>query len=321
MKTNAALALLVALLSVATVTAGGVVINPGSESTLSNTPATGGSESTNGNFLYTLVSTHDLDAKRITAGVLSTPTSIGTGTASSQIFYDFEVGSTPETVNHTVGAWINYVALWQGSQAVLAVGASNATVDVDMVLRDLTESRNLHFESIHELDLKTFKVKFVLLGIDFDDSGSKVSTFPAVLKRGHTYRLTLRLSASVFLVAVPGSTSSQSTYFQGDTGGVRLSSLNVKVGLDERAVGDRFDAIEDRLDDIEERLEALENHRHIYLTGRGVGHNNVEATSSLPILIKPSNIKALPQQLLEEDMPAVKPEVVETSKPILEKKP
>ncbi|MEP7149763.1 MAG: hypothetical protein ABI857_12865 [Acidobacteriota bacterium] len=258
------------LLFVTTVTAGGVSIPPGGTVTLTNMPANGGVLGSNGNITFSLLSLYDLDAKRIRALSRGFGASIGTGTASSQIFYDFEVGSTPETVGHTVGAWINYLALWEGSQTILAVGVSNSSVDVDLVLRDLTEARNLHFEPIHELDLKTFRVKYVLAGIDFDDSASKVSTFPAVLKRGHTYRLTLRMSTSVFLLAPLASGSIVESNYFGN--GVRLSLLNVKVGLDEREVLNR--------------LDSFLNHRHIYLTGRGEGHNNTEAASSLPVAEK-----------------------------------
>ncbi|MEP7149766.1 MAG: hypothetical protein ABI857_12880 [Acidobacteriota bacterium] len=51
-----------------------------------------------------------------------------------------------------------------------------------------------------------------------------------------------------------------------------MNSLFVKVGLDER--------------EVLERLDSLQNHRHIYLTGKGDGHNDTEAASSPPITDK-----------------------------------
>lgn len=90
----------------------------------------------------------------------------------------------------------------------------------------------------------------------------------------------------------------------GDPRGVQLHSLFVKVGLDER--------------EVLQILNSFQDHRHVYLTGRGVGHNNVEATSSLPILDKP-NPKLFVQTLLNEDVPIMNTEPVQTGKPILEK--
>ncbi len=126
-------------------------------------------------------------------------------------------------------------------------------------------------------DLKTHSYKFINVGFDFNDSGIRINTFPAVLKRGHTYRLTVRLTTTLFVI-LPSSTPSTSDYMGvfsgGDNGRVELNSLFVKVGLDER--------------EVLERLDSIENHRHIYLTGRGEGHNNTEAASSPPITSKSS---------------------------------
>lgn len=279
------------------------VINPGSEYTLSQDPADGSAISNNGNITFISSSVADVNTRTLQATTVTTPTSIGTGSASAQLFYEFEVGSTPETAGNTVGAWINYVVNWSGLQAILAVGASNSTVDVDIVLRDVTGSRNLHFEPVHNFDLQTHRVKVVVAGINFNDSGQKPNTFPAVLKRGHTYRLTLRMTTSVFLVSIPSAGSfAQSTYI-GE--GVGLSLLNVKVGLDEK---------EALL-----RLEGLENHRHTYLTGRGEGHNNTQAQSSPPVFTKQRvSPKVLPEFLLEEDTPPAKAET--GSKPVIDKR-
>ena len=320
MKKNIPLVVLVVLIFVVTVTAGGVVIPPGGESTLSSMPADSGSSSNNGNFTFSLVSGFDVNARRIRAASLTTPAAIGTGTASSQIFYEFTVGSTPKTAGNTVKAVIDYLVAWEGAQLIMAVGASNATVGVELVLRDMTEGRNLRIEPIHDLDLQTHRVKFVLIGgVNFNDSGSKVSAFPAILERGHTYRLTLRMSTNLFLVTIPISGSFAESNYSGD--GVQLGRLTVKIGLDEEAVLNRFEAIEERLGDIEDRLDALENHRHVYLTGRGVGHNNLEATSSPPVFAKPAvSPKIFPQTLLEENPPVIKPEEVQTGKPILQER-
>ena len=272
-----------------------VSIGPGSERTLTQSPATGGASGNNGNFTFVLTSVFNLNDKTLGASSTTTLASIGTGSASSQIFYEFEVDSTPENAGNTVGAWVSYLVTWSGLQAILAAGASNSDVEVELVLRDMTDSKNLHFEPVHQLDLQTQRIKFVVGGLDLNDSGSKVSTFPAVLKRGHLYRLTLRMSTSVFLLAPPASGSmAQSTY-----GPVDLSSLSVKVGLDER--------------EVLQRLEGFENHRHIYLTGIGAGHNNTQAASSTPI---PAPVLPLEgPSTVVSDRPSSKRGNIEPSKP------
>jgi hypothetical protein len=155
---------------------------------------------------------------------------------------------------------------------ILSTLGTNASVDVDLILRDMTTSQNLHVEPIHSLDLKTHSYKIITAGFDHNDSGAKVDTFPAILRRGHTYRLTLRLITTLFVIA-PSGTQSICDYLGGFTGGqdgaVELNSLFVKVGLDEK--------------EVLEQLNNFADHRHIYLTGKGVGHNNVEAESSSPV--------------------------------------
>ena len=247
-----------------------VAIAPGSERTLTLNDATGGSAVDNGNVTFDLGSAFDLGAKTIKAQV-SGGLSVGTGESSAQIFYDFDVPASPANSGNSVGAWVSYSTQWQGFQIILASLSSNSSVEVDMVLRDITDLRNLHVEPIHSLDLKTYKYKVITAGVDLDDSGSKANTFPAVLRRGHSYRITLRASCTVMILA-PTATPSICDYMDGFEGGgngrVQLNSLYVKVGLDEK--------------EVLEKLGGFQNHRHIYLTGQGVGHNNTQALSSLP---------------------------------------
>jgi hypothetical protein len=250
---------------------GQIAIAPASDYTLTQDPATDGTSGHNNAFSFDLASAHSLSAKTIKAQA-SGGLSIGTGVAHSQISYDFRVPATTGTSGNTVGAWVSYSTQWQGFQLILASLGTNASVVVDMVIRDTTEGRNLHLEPIHELDLKTYSYKIITAGVDLNDSGSKANTFPAVLIRGHTYRITLRLSATLMVIS-PTGLPSTCDYMDGLTGGgtgrVQLNTLFVKVGLDEK--------------EILQKVNGLFNHRHIYLTGRGVGHNNVEAASSLPI--------------------------------------
>ena len=145
----------------------------------------------------------------------------------------------------------------------------------------MTAAENLYVEKIHELDLESQRVKNVLFGFNLNDTGTKAGTIPAVLKRGHVYRLTLRMESTVFLVSPPLSGSTVESNYNGE--GFQLNKLAVKLGLDDK--------------ELVERLVEIENHRHVYLTGRGEGHNNVEAVSSSPVILDDKHRKP------EEELP------------------
>lgn len=259
-----------------------VTLNPGADYKFSDNPANSGSSGDNGNLSFTYAHDHNTATKTIRASVDGSVSSALSGRAFSQINYDFQVSQTSATMGNTVGAWISYDVSWLGRQFVLEVLGSNANVNVEMILRNITENKVIYRDAIHDLDVKTHKIKIVNVGLDFNDSGSRVNIFPAVLKRGHTYRLTLRLTAEVFRVGVLIVGSTSSNYFDLG-GGAVLNDLYVKVGLDEKetlAKLAKIDSIEGRVDTLEYKLE---NHYHTYLTGRGVGHNNTEAQTTLSI--------------------------------------
>lgn len=291
------------LISCASTAAAQVLIAPGSEYTLTQDAATGGSAGDNGNVSFMRNSDFSLAAKTIKAEV-SGGLSLGTGAANAQIYYDFQVPASPGTTGNSVGAWVSYSTVWQGLQVILATLVSNASVDVDLVLRDMTEGRNLRIEPIHSLDLKTYTHKFITAGFNFDDSGSKGSTFPAVLKRGNSYRLTLRMSCTLMVISTSPVVSICDYMDAGGGGGgngrVQLNSLYVKVGLDER--------------EVLEKLGGFQNHRHIYRTGRGEGHNNTEAASSTPIS-GPKPLSSSSQETTPDNKPDPDQHTAEKLKP------
>jgi hypothetical protein len=264
------------------------ILSPGGEKVFTNDPATGGESGDNGNFIqFNMNSEHDPGTKTLKAQVFSTAASfLGTGEAYSLIYYDFQISQTPETQNNTVGAWINYNAFWQGYQEMLATLGSNAYVKVEMNLRNLTSGQLEMHEVIHDLDMKTYSFKIITAGFNFDDSGSKTNTIPVVLRRGNSYRLHFKLTATLYITS-PSIVISACDYMDGlaglGNGRVELRNLYVKVGLDEKETLQKLaqiDSLESRIDTLEYRLE---NHYHTYLTGRGVGHNNTEASTTLSI--------------------------------------
>lgn len=268
---KASFSLIVLILAVsAQVAAGQVTIEPGSFYTLSQAPADGGAASDNGAIQFDMFSSFNVNTKTIRARTRTHPNAVaGEGVASSRIFYEFQIGSTPETVGQALEGLITYSVDWAGRQLIITGGLSNAVVESELILRDMTTETNLYVRPVHNLDLETYKVRKVTLGLNYDDSGNTAGTFPAILRRGHTYRLTLRMTTTVYLVSPILSGSAVWSDYEDE--GMELRSLSVMAGIDQR--------------DLLRRLERVENHRHTYLTGRGEGHNNVEAVSSSPMVM------------------------------------
>jgi hypothetical protein len=96
----------------------------------------------------------------------------------------------------------------------------------------------------------------------------------------------MKLTATLFMTipsAAPSSCDYMNGFFGGGDGRVELTNLSVKVGLDEKETLQRLaklDSLENRIDTLEYRLE---HHYHTYLTGRGAGHNNTEANTTLSV--------------------------------------
>jgi len=57
------------------------------------------------------------------------------------------VGGTPATLGNTIGAWVSYSVNWQGYQVILNTLGTNASVVVELVLRDTSEKQNLNVET------------------------------------------------------------------------------------------------------------------------------------------------------------------------------
>jgi hypothetical protein len=82
------------------------------------------------------------------------------------------------------------------------------------------------------------------------------NSFVAMVKRGHDYRLVMRLDLKAFSL---GNRNTNLDYTTGDKG-AWWNALSVSVPEDPE--------------------ELVAHHTHTYLTGRGEGHNNTEATTS-----------------------------------------
>jgi hypothetical protein len=93
--------------------------------------------------------------------------------------------------------------------------------------------------------------------------------------------------------AVTTSELISSNYYDGSRN-VELNNLYIKVGLDEKETLQKLtklDSLESLIDTLEYKLE---HHYHTYLTGRGTGHNNTEANTTLSIFEAGSSVNTDP---------------------------
>jgi len=201
-----------------------------------------------------------------------------TVSATAVLRNDFTLLDDAQTTGDTVGAWISYDAHWNGS--MLFVGFfSPPTVEFAIRLRDVTDGNKvIKSELIWGRDGKGAGISVPYIPFDLNlgggvDSNRVLDTFPAVLTRGHTYRIEMLLTCSVFSdggLDVGSECDYMDDYLVvNHNGGAGWSALSVKVGLDEM--------------EVQRKLDALANHTHNYLTGRGAGHNNTTATTSAPL--------------------------------------
>jgi len=261
-----------------------IILAPGEENTFTDQNASGGDAGNNGNILFTLNSAYDVNTKIVKAE--ASGIAVGKGEAYASIYYDFQISETPETHNNTVGAWISYYIYWYGYQEILASLGSNSYVNVELILRDLTLGQVIKTVTVHDLDLKTFSFKVITGGFKLHDFDDQTNILSVMFIRGHSYRLGVHLTSTLF-ITIPSSLISICDYMGGflggGDGGVYLSKLFVKVGLDEKETLQKLaqlDSLESRIDTLEYKLD---HHHHIYLTGRGVGQNNTEANTTLSI--------------------------------------
>jgi len=261
-----------------------IILAPGEENTFTDQNASGGDAGNNGNILFTLNSAYDVNTKIVKAE--ASGIAVGKGEAYASIYYDFQISETPETHNNTVGAWISYYIYWYGYQEILASLGSNSYVNVELILRDLTLGQVIKTVTVHDLDLKTFSFKVITGGFKLHDFDDQTNILSVMFIRGHSYRLGVHLTSTLF-ITIPSSLISICDYMDGflggGDGGVYLSKLFVKVGLDEKETLQKLaqlDSLESRIDTLEYKLD---HHHHIYLTGRGVGQNNTEANTTLSI--------------------------------------
>jgi hypothetical protein len=206
----------------------------------------------------------------VSIGVLGT-----TRTATGRLMNLFGVKPGPA---HRIGAKIIGLVSWRGFlQADIGAYDNTASIEIDASLYDVsTGSRHLvarqtlHTNSVGGAISDPPIPNFVR---DFGSSGVDLAVD---LERGHQYLMAIEGIASTTsgvlgLLAV--SSYANNVFGSGPhllDGYIERTSLGITLEPD-------------YVEQIDSLRDEFRNHRHIYLTGRGEGHNNTEATTTPPI--------------------------------------
>lgn len=214
--------------------------------------------------------------------------------------------SISEGDERSVGAVLNGMINWEGFLDVGAEDGARAAVDIKVELYDLTDDRTIASQTVHRESCSSTAEESCYS----HEKGSGGVNLYARLIRGHEYEIRLiaqcqsefDTATDVVCAFFPWDDSFAVEF--GD-GFVSWSALELAVEPD--VAGDLDQIISDieqikadletlsieveqlRTDldalilEVEQLKEDFMNHTHIYLTGKGVGHNNTEASTTPPI--------------------------------------
>jgi len=215
---------------------GGVVVNPGTTS--ASLQAIGCDETTIPPQPFCLGCSTSCDIASNTAGASVFPSAINLGPkfATASLYTDFEVGACPQTVGNLVTASINYDVDWLGEWFVLGVfgtGLGSAEAIVTLSLEDVTDSMNVKILKTVELHKEEpddqIGIDIVNVGV-WVDVGDVESCMTALLKRGHQYRIRLKMAVEVIYV-IP-TAGYLLAYGPAPLQGAAWNNLTVTVGED-----------------------------------------------------------------------------------------
>jgi hypothetical protein len=244
-----------------------------------------------------------LQATSVISGLVETAFSAA---ASAAVLYEFEVEAGPGSEGNMVDGMLAYRMSWLG--VTKEAGSGAYLVSINLEVEDISDPglpESVASVVIHEQVSGT--------GVD---EGSSQDILSLMLERGHSYRVTASL-ATLAVTEASTDPSTGVADFLSDVGsaleaaGVSVDILALQVGFDveelaaqveantmaieenakaieanTEAIGDLAKVVGLLADEVaaikqalEDLGEALANHTHTYLTGKGVGHNNTEATT------------------------------------------
>jgi uncharacterized coiled-coil protein SlyX len=222
-------------------------------------------------------------------GALVEVTADGSGTASGQVFADFNI--TGDGDGALIGSFLSTGVDVSGILSGLGPNAS-ASVKASLEVKDTTADVLVAAETIVDDSITNGSRSL---------SGANAVVMPLPLTAGHSYRVSLIIEAQA--VGSPGDAAGAVSDFANTaswsdlsvTAGTDpfalISQLDVRVtGLetDVAAIEQRVDGIEANIVELDQKVEQLredfDNHSHTYLTGKGTGHNNTEVETGTPVV-------------------------------------
>jgi hypothetical protein len=207
-------------------------------------------------------------------GALVDVTEDGSGIASGEVFTEFNITGEEGAL---IGSFLSAVVNVSGVLSTLGPDAL-ASVEASLEVTDTTDGVLIAAETVVNETIADGKIPV---------AEKSVVAMSLPLNRGHSYRVSLILKAAA--VGNVGDGGSALSDFL-DT--ASWSDLSVTAGVDPFAliviIDARLDQLETDLEELAETVEELgedfDDHSHTYLTGKGVGHNNTEATTTTPLV-------------------------------------
>ncbi len=262
--------------------------------------------------------------KRMEAHVYASDLGATRAETAVALFKDFVVAAAPSgKATELSGSLISMDIGWVG--LIIGQGPNGlAKYKVEVEVNDRTDGTRVGYELVENREIKgevkvglvAGKYPYVLPSPTYslEKSDLRSAVIPVTLKRGHAYRVVLRVETR----ATGATASAAEVKFDPSPGGpfgllaserfVQWENLTITVGED------RFEALEQRVDALEEAVDAnsmaiaqntgdiatlfaeleaikkmlqemrtdLDTHTHTYLTGKGKGHNNTEVQTESP---------------------------------------
>ncbi len=243
---------------------------------------------------------NDVDLSENWIRAIVYPSIPGYDELSVSIYKDFSVAaSSSGNENNLVGSNFYVTIRYAGHLESFGV-FQKAGYEIQFYVRDLGTNALIATQSVSDGQVAgTIEVAppdFIPFPArDFQTASNEERiAMPLSLITGHSYRIVLnlkveankfgpdRLAAADFYSPVAANWNSLF-----DFGGVKWSNLSLTVGTDP------FQAIDSL-------RELLETHTHTYLTGKGEGHNNTEATTSMAVFLDSGEISNEILQTLPE---------------------
>ncbi len=185
-----------------------------------------------------------------------------------------------------VSAVLNGMVSWEGYLNAGAVDGARAAVDIRVELYDMTGAKMIASQTVHGDSCSSMAEEPCYA----HNAGSGGVNLSASLTRGHDYEVRLIAQcASAFEATATNVICAYAPWNEGygvDFGDGFIAWSNFELSIEPdtlEMIGDLRQDLDALTLEVQQLREEFENHTHIYLTGKGVGHNNTEAVTSTAI--------------------------------------